>query len=106
MPSLFLRYLSERATKLALTTLRSYIADDALLVITIRPSEYWESVASTIPNIDPDSLVRLHNAGASFSFLTLGKRLKGRSLSAVHPSLSSGLPSTFQVGKWLDMIIC
>jgi SAM-dependent methyltransferase len=57
-------HLSERATKLALTTLRSYIADDGLLVITIRPSEYWESVASTIPNIDPDSLVRLHNAGA------------------------------------------
>jgi SAM-dependent methyltransferase len=61
-------HLSERATKLALTTLRSYIANDGLFVITIRPSEYWESVASTIPNIDPDSLVRLHNAD-SFVFI-------------------------------------
>ncbi len=57
-------HLSERATKVALTTLRSYIADDGLLVITIRPSEYWESVAPTLPNIDPDRLVRLHDAGA------------------------------------------
>jgi SAM-dependent methyltransferase len=57
-------HLSERATKLALITLRSYIADDGLLVITIRPSEYWKSIVRTLPDIDPDSLVKLHNAGA------------------------------------------
>ena len=35
-------HLSERATRQALRTLRRYIRDDGLLVITIRPVEYWE----------------------------------------------------------------
>ena len=35
-------HLSERATRAALSTLRKYIADDGLLVITIRPVEFWE----------------------------------------------------------------
>ncbi len=35
-------HLSERATRQALQTLRRYIRDDGILVITIRPVEYWE----------------------------------------------------------------
>jgi SAM-dependent methyltransferase len=35
-------HLSLRATKTALSTLRKYVADDGLLVITIRPIEYWD----------------------------------------------------------------
>ena len=65
-------HLSERATKLALVTLRSYIADDGLLVITIRPSEYWPRVAPTRPNIYPERLVELHDAGA-FVFVPHGR---------------------------------
>jgi SAM-dependent methyltransferase len=34
-------HLSERATRQALTTLRRYIENDGLCVITIRPKEYW-----------------------------------------------------------------
>jgi SAM-dependent methyltransferase len=34
-------HLSEKATLLCLRTLRSYISPDGLLVITIRPIEYW-----------------------------------------------------------------
>jgi len=35
-------HLSERATKLALNTLGEYLNDDGILVVTIRPVEYWE----------------------------------------------------------------
>lgn len=56
-------HLSERATTLALATLRRYIADDGLLVITIRPAEYWQSVAPTMPSLDCAALTRLHDAG-------------------------------------------
>lgn len=34
-------HLSEKTTKIALQTLRNYTSDDGLLVITIRPEEYW-----------------------------------------------------------------
>jgi SAM-dependent methyltransferase len=40
-------HLSERAATLALTTLRRYIARDGLLVITIRPKEYWDQLHSS-----------------------------------------------------------
>ncbi len=38
-------HLSEPATKAALATLRAHIADTGLLVITIRPLEYWSMQA-------------------------------------------------------------
>jgi len=37
-------HLSERAATLALSTLRRYVARDGLLVITIRPKEYWDQL--------------------------------------------------------------
>lgn len=35
-------HLSEKTTHVVLKTLRNYIADNGLLVITIRPKEYWK----------------------------------------------------------------
>lgn len=34
-------HLSEKVTHIVLNTLRNYVADDGLLVITVRPKEYW-----------------------------------------------------------------
>jgi SAM-dependent methyltransferase len=39
-------HLSERATRAALKTLRMYVEGDGVLVITVRPREYWEVVAA------------------------------------------------------------
>ena len=44
-------HLSEKTTQIVLATLRKYIENDGLLVITVRPKEYW----------------RVHNQGASES---------------------------------------
>lgn len=64
-------HLSERATTLALTTLRRYIARDGLFVITIRPKEYWQQLdpAATawIPT-DRDELVARHDR-SGFAFV-------------------------------------
>lgn len=35
-------HLSEKTTRIILDTLRNYISDDGVLVITIRPKEYWQ----------------------------------------------------------------
>lgn len=34
-------HLSEKTTQIVLSTLRDYISDDAVLLITIRPKEFW-----------------------------------------------------------------
>jgi len=44
-------HLSEKTTRIVLETLRKYIQEDGLLVITVRPKEYWH----------------VHNQGASES---------------------------------------
>jgi SAM-dependent methyltransferase len=62
-------HLSERATTLALTTLRRYVARDGLLVITIRPKEHWQdpAVSAWIPT-DRDELVARHDR-SGFAFV-------------------------------------
>ena len=35
-------HLSEKTTNAVLNTLRRYIADDGVLVITVRPKQYWQ----------------------------------------------------------------
>jgi SAM-dependent methyltransferase len=42
-------HLSEKITRLALKTLSNYITKDGLLVITVRPEEYWSSIATIDP---------------------------------------------------------
>ena len=50
-------HLSERATKQALNTLHRYLKDDGILVITIRPIEYWNLKKDLK---DLNSLIDLH----------------------------------------------
>jgi SAM-dependent methyltransferase len=52
-------HLSYRAMTTSLSTLRNYIADDGMLVITIRPVEYWEHDIETSPE-QKDALTVLH----------------------------------------------
>ena len=54
-------HLSERATKQALSTLRRYVEDDGLCVITIRPKEYWDVVAQAGEGVDAERMKRLHD---------------------------------------------
>jgi SAM-dependent methyltransferase len=61
-------HLSERAAKLAFRTLRRYIAKKGLLVVTIRPVDYWrlDHVAATVPNTL--QLIAAHrNCGFAFN---------------------------------------
>jgi len=67
-------HLSERATTLALSTLRRYVARDGLLVITIRPKEYWQqldpALTPWIPS-DRNELVARHDR-SGFVFVPHG----------------------------------
>ncbi|MEJ1937061.1 class I SAM-dependent methyltransferase [Nostoc sp. NIES-2111] len=63
-------HLSERTAKLCLATLREYVADNGLLVITVRPIEYWDVVAQVgnPDNADVEARKRDHQArGYAFS---------------------------------------
>ena len=60
-------HLSERATKTALAALRQRISADGLLVITIRPVEYWALAKSWDPSLPSESLTKTHEA-AGFAF--------------------------------------
>ena len=54
-------HLSERATRTALDTLRRYVAPNGMLVITIRPEEYWRSAkVDPFSNVTADELLAKH----------------------------------------------
>jgi len=59
-------HLSERATNAALCTLQKQLSDDGLLVITIRPVEYW-SFDKKVNEVEAEQLMGLHNR-AGFAF--------------------------------------
>jgi SAM-dependent methyltransferase len=59
-------HLSERATNAALGTLQKQLSDDGLLVITIRPVEYW-SFDKNVNEVEAEQLISLHNR-AGFAF--------------------------------------
>ena len=59
-------HLSERATNAALGTLQKQLSDDGLLVITIRPVEYW-SFDKNVNEVEAEQLMSLHNR-AGFAF--------------------------------------
>lgn len=60
-------HTSARATATALGAIRKSIAEDGLLLITIRPVEFWAHYASTSPKIDAAKHVGEHMAtGYSF----------------------------------------
>lgn len=60
-------HLSERATRQALATLRSYIEDDGLCVVTIRPREYWDVAAAMGHAVSHDLMKWQHDEGG-FAF--------------------------------------
>jgi SAM-dependent methyltransferase len=60
-------HLSERATYAALNTLNKYLTDDGVLLITIRPPEYWDLDANAIKQHKSDFLKATHeNEGFAF----------------------------------------
>ena len=59
-------HLSERATNAALGTLQKQLSDDGLLVITIRPVEYW-SFDKNVSEVEAEQFMSLHNR-AGFAF--------------------------------------
>lgn len=52
-------HLSERATLAAMATIRKYIKENGVLVLTIRPIEYWRHDKS-IANADAEALEAVH----------------------------------------------
>lgn len=60
-------HLSERATVTNLKVLRRYLSDDGLLVITIRPEEYWKVDPNATRTRSSDRLILLHESGG-FAF--------------------------------------
>jgi SAM-dependent methyltransferase len=59
-------HLSERATLAALKTLRKYVTDSGLLVITIRPVEYWRGDPAVAPAEKTELEQRHRDAGFAF----------------------------------------
>ena len=63
-------HLSERATRQALATLRNYVNDNGLCVITIRPREYWDMAAAGGNPVDCNLMKQQHD-GRGFAFTPL-----------------------------------
>ncbi len=59
-------HTSERATRAALNTLRRYIMRNGLLVITIRPVEYWIAVKDSIGDGHHNMVNRHRSEGFAF----------------------------------------
>ena len=65
-------HLSKRAAKAALDVCRRYIADDGVMIITIRPVEYWDLDASVHALRDTSHMRAAHrNDGFAFSPLQM-----------------------------------
>lgn len=60
-------HLSENATLLALKAIRKYTADDGILLITIRPIEYWD-LPSTVHGLHNTSHYKKLHSGSGFAF--------------------------------------
>jgi hypothetical protein len=63
-------HLSDRATRQALATLRNYVNDNGLCVITIRPREYWDMAAASGNLVDCNLMKQQHD-GQGFAFTPL-----------------------------------
>jgi SAM-dependent methyltransferase len=60
-------HTSERATRMALRTLRRYAKPDGMLTITVRPRNYWETVAASDKTKDTTAMLAAHDR-AGFAF--------------------------------------
>ncbi len=52
-------HLSEKVTKIAIETLKNHLSDEGILVLTIRPKEYWTFVLNQSPNFSSDKINQL-----------------------------------------------
>lgn len=63
-------HLSEKATLISLNTLTNYLTDDGVLVITIRPIEYWQKHLANNPDLRQEDVTDLiqehHSRGIAF----------------------------------------
>jgi 2-polyprenyl-3-methyl-5-hydroxy-6-metoxy-1,4-benzoquinol methylase len=58
-------HLSENTTRVVLSTLRNYISDNGVLLITVRPAEFWNNL--TRDTALASKMIKLHNeVGYSF----------------------------------------
>jgi len=65
-------HLSKRAMDEALRTIRSRVSENAILAVTVRPAEYWESHKKHHDNnLDVGEITRKHNT-EGFAFHTHG----------------------------------
>ena len=60
-------HLSEKSARISLSALRKYLKDDGLLVITIRPVEYWGLMAAKIGAAEAAEFRRVHG-DSGFAF--------------------------------------
>jgi len=63
-------HLSEKTTQIVLATLRKYISKDGMLIITIRPKEYWDVHERVYPEqgVVASKMVKMHDEkGIAFS---------------------------------------
>ena len=58
-------HLSEKTTQVILSTLRNYISEDGILLITIRPKEFWEF---RLPGTQSRELIKTHDENG-FAFV-------------------------------------
>jgi SAM-dependent methyltransferase len=61
-------HLSQKTAQKVLKVLRDYAQDDALLVITIRPPEYWTVHSNFPPDINARKMIAKHNS-SGFAFI-------------------------------------
>lgn len=91
-------HLSLKATSLALNTLRQYMRNDGMLVITIRPIEYWEWHHSLPPGV-PDQMREAHQSKKFAFFRLMGLQFKTTLHAARHRLNRLGFKRTFLSGK-------
>ncbi|RFC66433.1 class I SAM-dependent methyltransferase [Fulvimarina endophytica] len=53
-------HLSERSAWSALAAIRKSISNDGLLLITVRPEEFWSNAVSFASPINPDDYMKMH----------------------------------------------
>lgn len=81
-------HLSPQATRMALDVCRRYIVDDGLLVITIRPIDFWSLDASAHGLSDTTALQSVHRRDG-FAFSPIPDHPKGSGMNYGHTSMTA-----------------
>lgn len=75
-------HLSEKTTRIVLDTLRKYFAENGVLIITIRPKEYWHIHAN---GAIATEMLKLHDEKVLLSSPTIVSQLMGILLTEILP---------------------